>query len=154
MRRRSFAAFFYNVSKYLGGGQAVGDAGVVRPGDRLELKIDTASEKLYVFAPEESSGQELLPSRQSVYRLTGLEKLGPYELREPTGAAVGRFAVNLFDAQESDLRPVEKIDFEWNQVQAEAAFQPERKETWKWLLLLALVVLVFEWYIYNRRVYL
>ncbi len=155
MQRRSFPAFLYNVLKYLGGGHAVSDAGVVRPGDRLELKIDTAAEKLYVFAPEDRSGQEILPSRQAIYRLTGLEKLGPYELREPTGAAVGRFAVNLFDSRESDLRPVDEIDFQWGEaLQAEATFEPERKETWKWLLLLALVVLIFEWYIYNRRVYL
>jgi hypothetical protein len=154
MRRRSFPTFIYNILKYLGGGRAVGDAGIIRPGEPVELKIETAAEKLIVFAPEEQAGQEILPSRQSVYRLTGLEKLGPYALREPTGAAVGRFAVNLFDSRESDLRPVDKIDFEWNKVEAEAAFQPERKETWKWLLLLALGVLIFEWYIYNRRVYL
>jgi len=153
MRRRSFPTFIYNVLKYLGGGHAVGDAGVVRPGDRLELKIDTAAEKLYVVTPD-SEAPETRPSRQNLYRLTGLEKVGPYELREPSGAPVGRFAVNLFDSRESDLAPVEKIDFEWNEVEAEAAFQPERKETWKWLLLLALAVLVFEWYIYNRRVYL
>jgi hypothetical protein len=154
MRRRSFPTFVYNVLKYLGGGRAVGDAGVIRPGDPVELKIETAEEKLLVFAPEENVGQEILPSRQNMYRLTGLEKLGPYTLREPGGTAVGRFAVNVFNSQESDLRPLSKIDFEWTKVEAEAAFQPERKETWKWLLLLALVVLIFEWYIYNRRVYL
>jgi hypothetical protein len=29
-----------------------------------------------------------------------------------------------------------------------------RQELWKWLLLGAIGVLIFEWYIYNRRVYL
>ena len=29
-----------------------------------------------------------------------------------------------------------------------------RREAWKWLAILALLVLLVEWYIYNRRVYL
>ena len=29
-----------------------------------------------------------------------------------------------------------------------------RREAWKWLVMLALIVLLVEWYIYNRRVYL
>jgi hypothetical protein len=28
-----------------------------------------------------------------------------------------------------------------------------RKELWKWLLIGGLGVLIFEWYVYNRRVY-
>jgi hypothetical protein len=31
---------------------------------------------------------------------------------------------------------------------------PVRREAWKFLLLAALGVLILEWYIYNRRVYL
>jgi hypothetical protein len=32
--------------------------------------------------------------------------------------------------------------------------EPSRKEMWKLLLIVGLLVLVFEWYVYNRRVYL
>jgi hypothetical protein len=32
--------------------------------------------------------------------------------------------------------------------------EPARQELWKWLLGAGLVVLLCEWYIYNRRVYL
>jgi hypothetical protein len=31
---------------------------------------------------------------------------------------------------------------------------PSRVEAWKWVLACALFVLILEWYIYNRRVYL
>jgi hypothetical protein len=39
-------------------------------------------------------------------------------------------------------------------VQGESIREPARREAWKLLLLLGLGVLLFEWYIYNRRVYL
>ena len=40
------------------------------------------------------------------------------------------------------------------EVKAETRWEPARRETWKFLLVVALGVLLFEWYIYNRRVYL
>ena len=44
---------------------------------------------------------------------------------------------------------------EWSDgFDAAASQAPARKELWKWVLISALAVLVFEWYIYNRRVYL
>jgi hypothetical protein len=39
-------------------------------------------------------------------------------------------------------------------VAAAASRAPARQEIWKLVLACALFVLVFEWYIYNRRVYL
>jgi hypothetical protein len=39
-------------------------------------------------------------------------------------------------------------------VKAEVGRAPTRKEIWKAVLACALAVLVIEWYIYNRRVYL
>jgi hypothetical protein len=36
----------------------------------------------------------------------------------------------------------------------ETDYRPARRETWKWLVACALAVLLLEWYIYNRRVYL
>jgi hypothetical protein len=32
--------------------------------------------------------------------------------------------------------------------------QSTRQEYWKWILLGAIGLLIFEWYVYNRRVYL
>jgi hypothetical protein len=41
-----------------------------------------------------------------------------------------------------------------SEVKGESAWQPARKEIWKWILAGALLVLMVEWYIYNKRVYL
>ena len=65
-----------------------------------------------------------------------------------------QFAVNLFDSRESDLAPADKLDLGNEEVAAKPSKQAARQELWKWLLLGAIGVLIFEWYIYNRRVYL
>jgi len=75
------------------------------------------------------------------------------------------FAVNMFDREESDIRlrvsqepedgvkVVESLSIGYVDVSAESPSSSVRRELWKLLLLGALVVLVLEWYIYNRRVY-
>jgi hypothetical protein len=39
-------------------------------------------------------------------------------------------------------------------VKGERVVQAQRVDVWKWLVGGALVLLLFEWYIFNRRVYL
>jgi len=64
--------------------------------------------------------------------------------------------VNLFDPQESDIRPRTDgtISIGQTQIEGTTGPQPVRQHAWRALLLAALAVLLVEWYIYNRRVYL
>jgi len=119
----------------------------------LDLKINTAAKKLYVVTPNDVV-REISRSKQNTFHFSGADRLGAYQIRDVEGKTVARFAVNLFDSRESNLMPAREIDFDWVKVEGETNFQTQRKEYWKWLLLLALLVLLFEWYIYNRRVYL
>ena len=61
--------------------------------------------------------------------------------------------MNLFDSRESNLDVAESIGISYTQLEAQKGLQSARKELWKWLLAAGLVLLVFEWYVYNRRVY-
>ena len=81
------------------------------------------------------------------------------------GRLSSRLRFNLFDREESDIRLQTKQDGEegvqlvdslsigYVDVTAELSTSPVRRELWKNLLLGALAVLILEWYIYNRRVY-
>ena len=64
--------------------------------------------------------------------------------------------VNLFDRRESGIAPRASgtIQIGYVDVEAQQQWEPKRQEIWKILLLLALLVLLIEWYIYNRRIYL
>jgi len=88
-----------------------------------------------------------------------------YEVRAGE-KVIDRFAVNLFDRQESDARvrpsqsdkaaTIKPADIRIGNVDVEATLgrTPSRFEAWKVVLACALFVLIVEWYIYNRRVYL
>ena len=62
------------------------------------------------------------------------------------------FAVNLLDSEESNLEPRNIIHIGAEEIVSGKERQQPR-EIWKWLVLVAFCLLLTEWYIYNRRVY-
>ena len=160
INRHSFPTFWLNTLEYF-----VTDANRsrnIRPSKPIEIRplVATTSE-VVVVNPE---GKPLTLKRRGsepfIYQAT--DKLGVYDVRE-AGETIERFAVNLFDRRESDIRLREGTGEEQDiaglqigniQVTATAGAAPARKELWRLLLLAAIVILVVEWYIYHRRVYI
>ncbi len=94
-------------------------------------------------------------THQAAMIFSQTDQLGVYDVRDG-GKIVQQFAVNLFDPKESDIRPrtEDSVKIGFVEVKPTSHTVPVRRETWKFLLLVALGVLILEWYIYNRRVYL
>ncbi|MDP6555277.1 MAG: BatA and WFA domain-containing protein [Pirellulaceae bacterium] len=152
--RRSFPVFMMNTLRYLGGARTSYSTESTQPGSSINIRSSLPVEQIRVTSP---SGDVTTLDRESqntfVYSKTNAT--GVYETKEGRGREVSqRFAVNLFSSRESDLRPREEIELGYEKIDGQSASEPARKELWKWLLIFALGVLIFEWYVYNRRVYL
>ena len=106
-------------------------------------------------------------SPQGTFVYNQADKAGLYLASwEPKGLLP--FAVNLFDFRESDLAPrglvpegapastaeSYKIKIGYNPVTGTQKPAKVQKDIWWYLALLVLGVLLVEWYIYNRRVYI
>ena len=152
--RASFPTFWLAVLEYLAGGGQADRAAIGRPGRPVQLSSQTPVDRLTIEAPD---GQTEAVERTSQLRFQyhDTDQLGVYQVYE-SGEITQRFAVNLFDPLESDIapRPDGTIQIGYVDVKGQVDWEPARQETWKFLLLLALAVLLFEWYIYNRRVYI
>jgi hypothetical protein len=152
--RRSFPVFILNAVKYLGGVRSSLVAPNVLPGSPAVLRTATPVKTVMVRSPR-GDQFEVPREQQNTFVFSRTDELGIYEVREGAGNKISQqFAVNLFDTRESDLTPAEKIEIGHEDVKAQPGKQAARKELWKWLLLGAIGVLIFEWYVYNRRVYL
>jgi hypothetical protein len=152
-RRYSFPVFWQNVLIHLAGGGRSEAAPSVQPGEPVGLRSLTPVNALRVRTPQ---GETLDVSRagQSLFQFSGTDSTGTYSVLEGNSPEPSQwFAVNLFDSRETDLTPVEAVSIGANQVKAAQSAQSTRREFWKTLLGIGLVVLVFEWYVYNRRVY-
>lgn len=150
----SFPLFIHNVLGYLGGGRQALESLSVQPGRPIVLRSDSSAETLQVRDPA-GDATEVRRSSSGGYIYSGAEQLGVYELLEG-GEVRQRFAVNLFSSPESNIRvqaePV--IDIGYTKVVGDRREEQTKVQGWKWLVVAALAVLLFEWYVYNRRVYL
>ncbi|HZV04261.1 MAG TPA: VWA domain-containing protein [Gemmataceae bacterium] len=143
----SFPVFLRNLLYMLGN---VNDAAAeenVQPGQIKTLRPDTAVKALDVIGPDRK--------RETVTRGVGgdfsyknTEHAGIYEATWAGGQRF--FAVNLLDADESNIQPRDAIKIGEQRL---AAGQPRRQtyDTWKWIALAALVLLVVEWAAYHAR---
>jgi hypothetical protein len=148
--RLSFPVFVLNALAYFGESTAATGTAGVRPGQTIALHSAAAAETLQVVSPSGKSFS-LKRERGENFSFSGTDELGVYRIDEPAQPP-RRFAVNLFDASESDVVPRPDIHIGYNEVHGQAGWEGARRELWKPLLLGALVVLCCEWYIYSRRV--
>lgn len=160
----SFPNFCLNVVEYLAGGSAEGQNEQVRPGQTAEIDLAERAPQATIRLPDGGTRTVETPATGKVV-FHETDQLGSYEVLVG-GKPAARFAVNLFDREESDIRlrpraegeggldEVASLSIGYDDVAAESPASPMRKELWTGLLLAALAVLVLEWYIYNRRVYI
>ncbi len=151
--RLSFPVFILNTLEYLAAGRETSGRASIQPGQPVVLRSDAKSDHLTVVTPGGKS-VELDRGEFSGFHFSDTDDLGTYTVQEG-GSAGDRFAVNLFDAAESDIRPRPQnaVKIGYAEVTGQSTAQSARQEIWRPLLVAALAVLLLEWYIYNRRVY-
>ncbi len=153
-KRRSFPVFFMNVVRYLGGNSGSTVTPTVKPGKEIQLRTQSPADRLAIEAPNKRR-TEVFREGQNTFVYSNTDLLGVYDVFEGQARKPAQqFAVNLFDSRESDLAPTKTIKLPYVEIEGKIGVEPARSEAWKWLLIAGIVVLVFEWYVYNRRVYL
>ncbi len=152
-KRLSFPVFLKNVLEYLGGNSGAPALPTVQPGTAMILRPQSPVPTITVETPSQQKA-DIGREGQGNFVFVNTNELGIYNVTEGTAKqASQRFAVNLFSSRESDLHPTEKITLGYEVVPGTNSIERARKEFWKWLLIAGLGVLIFEWYVYNRRVY-
>ncbi len=152
-KRLSFPVFLKNVLEYLGGNAGAPGLPTIQPGVPMILRSQSPVQQMTIEAPNKQK-VDIARESQGSFVFTNTNELGVYNVVEGSAKQVSqRFAVNLFSSRESDLHPANKITLGYETVAGETGVERSRNEWWKWLLIGGLGVLIFEWYVYNRRVY-
>jgi von Willebrand factor type A domain/Aerotolerance regulator N-terminal len=149
----SFPLFLRNVLYTLGN---VSDAAYeenVQPGQVKIIRPDKAVRKVEITAPDHKSQSLGQDDRQpkAAFPFGGTDQVGIYQAKWDGGQR--SFAVNLLDAEESNIEPRPSIQIGNERVTAGQQTSPPR-DLWKWFVLAAFLLLLLEWYIYNRRIYI
>jgi hypothetical protein len=143
----SFVLFLRNVVRAYGNVREGNSADVTRAGDSVALRC-VPGKRVTVATPGGRS-ESLEPTDRGEVTFTDTADLGLYIATE--GVETQRFAVNLLDAEESDLSPHTTVSVGSQTAAAGEVRRPPR-ELWKWAVLAALLVLMAEWWVYASRV--
>jgi hypothetical protein len=144
-----FPLFLRNVLYTLGNVRDATTEDTVRPGNPKPIRPFGDVKEIRVRTPSGSSTR-LERGTRSEFSYGGTGELGVYEVDWEDQTR--KFAVNLFDPNESLIEPRPSVKI--GEVTIEAG--PSRKqprELWRWVALFGLAFLLLEWWIYNRRVH-
>tara|TARA_R110002073_G_scaffold336260_2_gene531497 strand:- start:44693 stop:46816 length:2124 start_codon:yes stop_codon:yes gene_type:complete len=164
----SFVVFLASAVDYLGTGSIVAidqDQHQIIPGNVLSDRIPPDATNVRVLLPDGSRSEEIIPAADGrvvygpiqnagIYRLTWRGTAGPTDLVND-GTNTRIFSANLLDPAESNVSTLKTIALANQIVTAESNTERKRiKDWWPYFLLAALAILMFEWYIYNKKMYL
>jgi hypothetical protein len=166
--KRGFPLFVYNVLKVLGHAREAAGENATAPGRPVTLRPETAAETIELVGPDGAVVERLARSAQGGFVANRTGRTGVYHARWGDGPeAREAFAVNLFDARESDLAPRGQVPPGLSDEEADTyrikigftpvattSFETPAQQEWWWpITLVALGVLVIEWIVYNRRMH-
>ncbi len=141
--RVGFPIFVANALRWSVGGQRWEQGFVVKSGSVVTLTVP--SQQVFVRYPD--GKLETVNAPENLLTLRATDKIGVYEIR--SGHLRAHFAVNLLNADESDIAPKQTITLGAHTVAAQTT-----KVTWRdlwWLfILLALIVLAIEWLVFVK----
>jgi hypothetical protein len=164
----SFVVFLASAVDYLGTGSIVAtdeDERQITPGRVLSDRIPPDATGVRVTMPDGTRSQEIIPSADGrvvygpiqntgIYRLNWRGTAGPTDIVND-GAITRTFAANLLNPAESNVSTKSTIALANQIVSADSLTERKRiKDWWPWFIGAALAILMFEWWVYNKKMYL
>ncbi|MFL5242230.1 MAG: vWA domain-containing protein [Gemmataceae bacterium] len=150
VKQISFPLFLRNLLYYLGNVSDAAGEETVQAGQIKTLRPDVPLRKIDVIDPE-GNKETLERGNRPDFLYGKTDELGVYQV-QAAGSEVRSFAVNLLDAEESNIEPRAQFRIGATKITpGEIRGQP--RDLWHWITLAALVLILLEWYIYNRRIF-
>jgi len=148
----TFPLFFDNVIIQLGRFKEYEDS--IRPGEPkpLEFGVPVKAVEVQRIDPPSSQVERVMQTPGKDFMFGNTNTVGLYDVTWGDNERY-RFAVNLFDAQESNIEPRTDLQIGDQKLGTDQEPIRRRQELWPWFVLAALVILMVEWIAYNRRIY-
>ncbi len=146
-----FVVFMHNAVHYLAAAIATTGKKSVVPGKPVTIPLPDDVDLVTVHRPDESEDANLPAANQMLhYGRTRL--VGTYRV-EPGVVGNDTFTVNLFDPLESFIQPSDRVTLGVDTIETQASSVEVNEPAWPYFLIALLVLLLIEWIVYNRRVF-
>ncbi len=142
----SFPIFMANAVNYLGELGGLSGIELHKTGEILQLEWITKGTDFEVKDPSGKKVEEI--SMKGDFPGVMLQEMGTYQVK--SGNSTVSYPVNLVNREESNIEPDPPMAIKETRTAKGQSF-PLIREIWWELALVGLLVLILEWYIFNRR---
>lgn len=147
-----FLILMQNAVGYMTSAGLVESGRQVTPGHTITLPVPPGATTLSVTRPDGREDEVETGDGFSVsYGRTRSTGLYQFRFNDP-GKSTEVYAANLLDANESHIRPRDVLSVGGERVEALSADVQINRPLWPYAVAAILAILVFEWWVYNRRV--
>lgn len=146
--RVAFPIFISNCLDWLGGQAEAGESLQMRTGEVVSISVNRDLKEIGIVKPGGRRETLAVESNPVYYR--GADLAGLYQVEGKHFKRV--FAANLLNLDESNIQPRDSIRFGEQEVASGNRGPRSQNEIWRWIVLLALAAVAYEWYAYHRRV--
>lgn len=147
----AFPILMANITGWLSPGRAFDAPTGLQPGDPVAVVPGASSTAVLVQKPDGSRWTAEVGEEDLFFTETDTPGLYTVLLRDAAAdRPAGSFAVNLFSPAESAIRPAESLQIGQTQVETKEEGDVGQRELWPWLLVIAVVVLIVEWWVHHR----
>ncbi|VAW40919.1 hypothetical protein MNBD_CHLOROFLEXI01-1572 [hydrothermal vent metagenome] len=147
----AFPILMANITGWLSPGRAFDAPTGLQPGDPVGIVPGASSTAVLVQKPDGSRWSAEVGEDDLFF--TETDALGLYTVLLRDAAAdrlAGSFAVNLFSPAESAIAPADTIPIGQAVQEAEDEGDVGQQELWPWLLAIAIIILIVEWWVHHR----
>ena len=142
-----------NITSWLSPGRAFDIPASLQSGDPVSITPGASTTSVLVDKPDGTTWSAEVGEEQIIFSETDQPGLYTVRLRDAAGdVPAGQFAVNLFAPAESAIRPAPVIRLGQQELAQDNQADIGQRELWPWLLALAILVLVVEWWVHFRGV--
>ncbi|MEM7110856.1 MAG: VWA domain-containing protein [Chloroflexota bacterium] len=148
----AFPILMANITSWLRPGGVVAADTAVAPGRPVALSPSASATAVQVIKPDGIRWETAVTSTDQLF-FDETEQLGLYQINlvdESGNRLAGQFGVNLFAPAESAIAPAAALQIGQTAVPPPQETAIGQYELWPWLLAVALLILLIEWWVYHR----
>jgi len=148
----AFPIFIQNTIDYLAGGDVETQRRMIAPGETITVQVPAGASEMTVTMPDQTKTEVNVEGRlNSTFGNT--RSVGIYSIKfDDPKESTETYCVNILDEVESLIAPNSELSLSGTRIETVSGETEVNDPVWPYAVAAALVFLMIEWWVYNRRV--
>ncbi len=148
----AFPIFIQNTIDYLAGGDVETQRRMIAPGETITVQVPAGASEMTVTMPDQTKAEVDVEGRlNSTFGNT--RSVGIYNIKfDDPKQSTETYCVNILDEVESLIAPNSELSLSGTRIETVSGETEVNDPVWPYAVAAALVFLMIEWWVYNRRV--